>query len=727
MENLDPEMTKDNEVDFDGSSPAHRRRLRPHRTFDGNSPVHRRRLRPNRGPLIGEMIEDMDDANRDATDALLNRAPNEIILPLPFTSRSCESCLYQGKGDFILLNLNAALQHARSHHCGVDVLYSCKKCEKSYKGKHAAQCHVPKCKGPPTGEDKTVICGTCKLAFKTQRGLSQHERLVHPVERNEKREKAATSRPSRKPNKGCGKVWREEELDIMIRLEKSLEGHPHIAMQMLEHIPEKSLKQIRDKRREPTFKALVEQYKATQGDSATAEPHDIRYLSSDSESELRPVPTGLYIPETEEEGTSDQGQFTWQMSPSSQSTGQTSLAQRHSTEFRHLPDLERLAGNGIPPSREDANDREPQVTRMPLVESCSTEYVGNTTTEQEWRTDIISRTLAETPDNLTMSNKCRDLHSRMISILKDISDKQLLVTQTLVDDVYAQVLAQIEPSQATQSSKRARTKGPKTQTSRKRKRKRYIYARTQDLFRKNPNLLARYIREGISWLEDEDSSSLKQEDIKSFYTALWGKTQNITVPFTVTGSGRIARNIGETFQAITARDIKERLAHTRQNTASGPDGIQRKHLTGQDIKELLRILYNLILVSKIQPTAWNANRTILIPKQGKDGSRVENYRPLTIGSLICRTYWGIVDRMLREVINFSPRQEGFVHETGCFNNIHILNETIKAGKNKDGLVAVQLDIAKAFDTIPHKAIDAALKRLGLPSGVRESIIIHIRA
>jgi hypothetical protein len=57
--------------------------------------------------------------------------------------------------------------------------------------------------------------------------------------------------------------------------------------------------------------------------------------------------------------------------------------------------------------------------------------------------------------------------------------------------------------------------------------KRYRYARTQDLFQKNPNLLARYIREGTPWLEDEDSSSFKQEDIKSFYTSLWGTTRNM--------------------------------------------------------------------------------------------------------------------------------------------------------------------------------------------------------
>jgi len=58
-----------------------------------------------------------------------------------------------------------------------------------------------------------------------------------------------TDRPSQKPNKGYGKVWQKEELDTMIRLEKVLRGHPNIAMQMKEHLPSKTLKQIRDKRR----------------------------------------------------------------------------------------------------------------------------------------------------------------------------------------------------------------------------------------------------------------------------------------------------------------------------------------------------------------------------------------------------------------------------------------------------------------------------------------------
>jgi len=47
---------------------------------------------------------------------------------------------------------------------------------------------------------------------------------------------------------------------------------------------------------------------------------------------------------------------------------------------------------------------------------------------------------------------------------------------------------------------------------------------------------------------------------------------------------------------------------------------------------------------------------------------------------------------------------------------------IKAAKTKKVPVAIKLDIAKAFDTAPHKTIQAALECLGLPNGVRESIM-----
>ena len=77
----------------------------------------------------------------------------------------------------------------------------------------------------------------------------------------------------------------------------------------------------------------------------------------------------------------------------------------------------------------------------------------------------------------------------------------------MIDELYTLVVAQIGVTQATRAKKPKRAKVPNHKTGRKRKRKRFRYARTQDLFCKNPNLLARYIREGTPWLEDEDNAN----------------------------------------------------------------------------------------------------------------------------------------------------------------------------------------------------------------------------
>jgi len=46
---------------------------------------------------------------------------------------------------------------------------------------------------------------------------------------------------------------------------------------------------------------------------------------------------------------------------------------------------------------------------------------------------------------------------------------------------------------------------------------------------------------------------------------------------------------------------------------------------------------------------------------------------------------------------------------------------LRLAKSRQGLVLVQLDISKPFDTIPHRAIGPALRRLGIPSNIVSSI------
>jgi hypothetical protein len=154
--------------------------------------------------------------------------------------------------------------------------------------------------------------------------------------------------------------------------------------------------------------------------------------------------------------------------------------------------------------------------------------------------------------------------------------------------------------------------------------------------------------------------------------------------------------------------------------APGPDGIRKMDIGNTATQEALRV-FNILLVCRIQPTEWNINRTVLIPKQGKDRNNIENHRHITIWSIISRLYWGIVDLRRRKRTMFSPRQKGFVPESGCFYNVPALNEILHESKERNGIVLILIDISKAFDTIPHEAVDPALQRLGIPATIRSSI------
>jgi hypothetical protein len=60
-----------------------------------------------------------------------------------------------------------------------------------------------------------------------------------------------------------------------------------------------------------------------------------------------------------------------------------------------------------------------------------------------------------------------------------------------------------------------------------------------------------------------------------------------------------------------------------------------------------------------------------------------------------------------------PKTKGFIKEAGCYNNVQVFNGLLKMAKRKGVMTAVQLDIAKAFDTIPHRVIGDALRRKGI--------------
>jgi hypothetical protein len=174
-------------------------------------------------------------------------------------------------------------------------------------------------------------------------------------------------------------------------------------------------------------------------------------------------------------------------------------------------------------------------------------------------------------------------------------------------------------------------------------------------FKNKPSTLARFIREGTHWT-DKTENKADLNEIKALFTGLWGTCPEISIPFDQSQTQTEVRK-EDILSSVSTKEVGNRIKRFKANTVPGADGIMRHQLKREEVVNALSCFYNVLLITGTQPTEWSRNRTILIPKPGKNPTKADSYRPITIGSLTSRLFWGIIDTRLRGITTFSPRQK----------------------------------------------------------------------
>lgn len=373
-----------------------------------------------------------------------------------------------------------------------------------------------------------------------------------------------------------------------------------------------------------------------------------------------------------------------------------------------------LADGGATPEIEEEL---PTVLTEAVMETVEEEHVDTST----WRCQAATNIL----DTLQFGELPQDAERVIKSIQELIANKVdgQAITQAELDAAYQAAIEFLlsAPPDQRDSTGRARRNRRRGLTGRSEKKAR-VYARTQDLFRNSPGTLGKMVRDNMEIMPAGNRENVVPSDdsFKQLYDQLWGNAGKcdiqedeivLTTPL----------NPMDILYPISPVEITRRFRSTRSKVAAGSDGLRKKDLQRRGGGEVTLAVLNLILLALEQPSAWRINRTTLLLKEGKDPSAATNYRPITISSILSRLYWGIIDRRLRASISLNARQKGFVHEMGCYNNVHILNEILATAKRDHGIVVTQVDISKAFDTLPHLAIETALKSKGMPYEVVKMI------
>ena len=251
-------------------------------------------------------------------------------------------------------------------------------------------------------------------------------------------------------------------------------------------------------------------------------------------------------------------------------------------------------------------------------------------------------------------------------------------------------------------------------------RKRNSYAHYQELFYKCPKRLAdAVINNNRAYLEPARQPP-ETAEVGRLYRDRWGQAGHSNIPIPVSRVSELS--VSEMFPPINAEGVAEKISKTRKKTAAGPDGFVREDLMIPGLPAILAKIFNILRYGSFFPSVWKENRTTLIPKINKPSSRIENWRPITIGPIFGRIFSSILDRRIRRGVALNLRHKSFTSENGCKINIDLLSAALSYSKRNRGRILAIVDISKAFDTIPHSALRPCLARKTVPTPVIDSIM-----
>lgn len=178
---------------------------------------------------------------------------------------------------------------------------------------------------------------------------------------------------------------------------------------------------------------------------------------------------------------------------------------------------------------------------------------------------------------------------------------------------------------------------------------------------------------------------------------------------------------------ITEEEIIKNIEKLKNNSSPGIDNISNKTLKiiKNYIAKPLSYIFNLCFENGIFP---NDLKTSVVTPIFKNGNRTEvsNYRPISIINNIAKILEiSIKNRLIEHLCHnkiLSDRQFGFVEGKSTEDAIYDVTKTIyKSIENNKKLIAIFLDLAKAFDTVSHNKLLHRLELYGV-RGVANNLL-----
>lgn len=174
---------------------------------------------------------------------------------------------------------------------------------------------------------------------------------------------------------------------------------------------------------------------------------------------------------------------------------------------------------------------------------------------------------------------------------------------------------------------------------------------------------------------------------------------------------------------VTHKELERALQEVQKFTAPGPTGETPEMLVWLDDgnRDRLVQLFNDIIEEGVVPEVWKTVSLHMIYKAGSQANPL-NYRPIALMSVAYKLLSKIITYRLYDVVEsegiVSIAQGGFHKQRSTLSHVHALHGCIEdAQKQNKQVYITYVDIANAYDSVPHWAMLDMLHKYNLPDNI----------